>query len=140
MNCAGTLPAGSPFANYSNICGGLNSISLWNNTAYKPAQYVAAVGSYVSQGCYAEGKSGRALTSLFLSNSTITVENCVGYCKGKAFKWAGVEYGSQCFCGSGISNGAVLATDGNVGCNMPCAGNKYEFCGGPNRLNVYSSN
>ena len=41
-------------------------------------------------------------------------------------------------CGYSTSNGGGPASDGNVGCNMPCAGNASEFCGGPNRLDLYT--
>ncbi|MCJ1434081.1 hypothetical protein MMC27_003447 [Xylographa pallens] len=141
MACSGALPPGSPFANYANTCGGPSQISLWNNTLYKPVQIPATVGAYVNQGCYAEGNSGRALSNASWSSSSMTIENCVNYCKGQGVlgKWAGVEYGQQCYCGSGVSNGGGPASDGNVGCNMACAGNQYEWCGGPNRLNVYKS-
>jgi len=39
-------------------------------------------------------------------------------------------------CASAISNGGApaAATD----CNMVCQGNSSEFCGGPNRLNLYN--
>src|SRR5438552_1931385 len=40
-------------------------------------------------------------------------------------------------CGNVVSNGGGPASDGNVGCNMVCAGNASEICGGPNRLDVY---
>jgi hypothetical protein len=41
-------------------------------------------------------------------------------------------------CGNSTSNGGGPASDGNVGCNMACAGNASEFCGGPNRLDLYT--
>ena len=141
MACAGTLPPGSPFASYANICGGPNRISLWNNTLYKAVQTPASIGAYINQGCYSEGNNGRALANATWSSSNMTIENCVGFCKeqGALGKWAGVEYGQECYCGSGIANGGGPASDGNVGCDMACAGNQYEWCGGPNRLFVYKS-
>jgi len=41
-------------------------------------------------------------------------------------------------CGNSVSNGGGPAGDGNVGCNMACAGNASETCGGPNRLDLYN--
>ncbi|MCJ1478593.1 hypothetical protein MMC13_007274 [Lambiella insularis] len=134
--CAGTHSPKSLFASHPNVCGGANRLSLWNNTAYKPVQTVAAVGSYVSQGCYAEGKSARALASAGYSNSSVTVESCVAFCQGKKYKWAGVEYAQECYCGTGISNGGAPASGG---CDMACVGNRYESCGGTGHLNVYKS-
>lgn len=37
-------------------------------------------------------------------------------------------------CGNTVANGGMPATSG---CNMLCAGNRTEYCGGPNRLNLY---
>jgi hypothetical protein len=39
-------------------------------------------------------------------------------------------------CGSTLANGGVPTPASD--CNMVCAGNSSEFCGGPNRLNVYN--
>jgi len=39
-------------------------------------------------------------------------------------------------CGNELTSGATIATDG---CNMGCAGNATQACGGANRLSVYSS-
>lgn len=39
-------------------------------------------------------------------------------------------------CASAITNGGAPAAAGD--CNMLCAGKNSEFCGGPNRLNVYN--
>lgn len=38
-------------------------------------------------------------------------------------------------CGNTIANGGAPASDG---CNMLCNGNSTEYCGGPNRLNLYN--
>src|ERR1035438_3075637 len=48
----------------------------------------------------------------------------------------------SCFidCGNVFSNGGGPAPDGFTGCNMPCNGNLSEFCGGPNRLDLYDFN
>jgi WSC domain len=40
-------------------------------------------------------------------------------------------------CGNSFANGGGPAPDGSVGCNMVCAGNSSEYCGGGNRLNAY---
>jgi len=51
-----------------------------------------------------------------------------------------LEYASQCFCDNKIqtASGAKAQTcvQGNL---MPCAGNKYEYCGAGNMLTLYYS-
>jgi len=48
---------------------------------------------------------------------------------------AGVEYGTQCYCGTNLSYGS---TTSQRGYNMACSGNSSQICGGSSRLNVYN--
>ncbi|EAQ93303.1 hypothetical protein CHGG_01538 [Chaetomium globosum CBS 148.51] len=60
---------------------------------------------------------------------------CTAACRAANYILAGVEYGGECYCGNSIANGAIPATSG---CSMVCNGDSSEFCGGPDRLNVYN--
>jgi hypothetical protein len=75
----------------------------------------------------------RALSPGSFPSDTLTVEACAASCAG--YLYFGVEYGRECYCGDSLGFGAVLANAGE--CNVACAGNPGEFCGGGNRLNVY---
>ena len=131
MSCAGDA---------TQTCGGGSRLSVYNYTMYLPPQTVDAVGEYKSQGCWTEGTGGRALTKYgFANNTGMTVELCVGACELRGWKWAGVEYAQECYCGDAIMNGAKKA-DNQGNCNMLCKGNKREFCGAGSRLNVYWAN
>ena len=70
------------------------------------------------------------------TNGPTTIESCTDACFNAGYPLAGAEFATQCFCGLDFAAGSGPAnlTD----CNMPCAGNSSEFCGGPNRLNVSS--
>jgi WSC domain len=66
----------------------------------------------------------------------------VGTCAGKGYRYAGAEYGSQCWCGndvlkSGDGKGGVMVSEGE--CVMKCAGDTSEWCGAGNRLSVWGS-
>ncbi|KAE8446194.1 hypothetical protein EG329_012419 [Mollisiaceae sp. DMI_Dod_QoI] len=98
-----------------------------------PASILPGTWSY--QGCYVD--VGRTLTGLSYSNTTsMTDESCVDYCDSNAFIYAGTEYSSQCFCGDTIASTALVA-NGTTDCNMPCAGNSSEPCGGLSRLSLF---
>ncbi|KAI4115242.1 MAG: hypothetical protein LQ345_004126 [Seirophora villosa] len=97
---------------------------------------VPSVAGFVSQGCYTEGSSGRALGEAATASSAMTVEKCAAFCS--SYTYFGVEYQSECYCGNTIGTGAILATDN--GCTMACGGNPGQLCGGPSRLNFYKSN
>ena len=64
----------------------------------------------------------------------MTVEKCVTSCALKGFKFAGTQYGSQCFCG--MTYGKYGTSNA---CSMHCAGNPDEICGGFWANSVYST-
>ncbi|KAH0611674.1 uncharacterized protein H6S33_010939 [Morchella sextelata] len=129
MPCAGNAAA---------ICGGPSALSVYNNTdigaAREPA-VIAGAGGYVSAGCYAEGVGERALAGAATAASGMTVETCVAFCKEGKYSYAGVEYGTECYCGNGLAATAVKL--GQEKCGMGCGGDMYAFCGGAGSLNVY---
>ncbi|CEL08179.1 WSC domain-containing protein [Aspergillus pseudodeflectus] len=92
--------------------------------------------SWTDLGCYTDNTNARTLnTSILVSGNT--VPKCQAACSGAGFTLAGVEYGSQCFCGTAILNGGVPITTGGT-CNIPCAGDSAQICGGSDALNLYS--
>ena len=126
------------------ICGGPGALSVYNNTALispREPGVVPKVGVYAHIGCYAEGTSGRALTgAVTISGTNMTVPFCISFCQAATvagFKYAGIEYGVECYCGEKIENGAVKLGKG-IGCDMTCPGDKLTYCGGAVSLNVYS--
>ena len=124
--------------NKTELCGGSNRISLYNLTTYVPPTTVKQVGTYLSQGCYSEATNGRLLSGASFTNTTgMTVESCVNFCSAKGSAYAGVEYAQECYCGSSLPSTAVTADASK--CNMLCTGNKKEFCGAANYLNVYEN-
>ncbi|CAI4216450.1 unnamed protein product [Parascedosporium putredinis] len=72
-------------------------------------------------------------TSTPASSSSPAIPSVPGHLPIVVF---GLEYGQECFCGNSFNSGSIAApiTD----CNMPCAGNPFEFCGAGNRLSVYT--
>ena len=105
---------------------------------------LASVGAYLYYGCYTDNVGGRALAALENPETGAgnTIEVCANACNG--YHYMGVEYGTECYCDNAIQGGNTLAAGGSDptqnGCDMTCAGNSSEWCGGPNRLNVYTLN
>lgn len=82
----------------------------------------------------------------------MTLETCAAYC-AKYTYW-GVEYGGECklstfstcrkhelmlfigYCGNGLNGGSIPASN-QADCSFVCPGNKYEYCGAGNRLEMY---
>ena len=113
-------------------------MSVYNYTAYVPPQLVLSVNTYKLQGCYAEPTGTRALPSYsFVNGTAMTAEMCVSGCQAKAYAFAGMEYGSECWCANTLNSNAPKVADSQ--CNMLCPGNKREYCGAGSRLAVYKA-
>jgi hypothetical protein len=81
--------------------------------------------------------------SRVLSGDTVTTLsnnspfNCAKYCEDRNYLYAGVEYGSECRCGNGLSR---TPTNANIWeCNMGCSGDSSQFCGAGWRIQIYKS-
>ncbi|KAI9891811.1 MAG: hypothetical protein M1814_002376 [Vezdaea aestivalis] len=102
--------------------------------AQPPCTYPFTDFDYV--GCYVEGSSARTLPfSPQLDFNTMTPQKCVASCKANGFRYAGLEYYGQCFCGASV--GGILAADPTE-CKLACTGDKNKTCGGNDRLSIYS--
>ncbi|KAF5021795.1 hypothetical protein F66182_6170 [Fusarium sp. NRRL 66182] len=153
FDCAGSL---NQFCGGNGIDGSGSYISLFADTLQWDGSFASVTTSssgstatpkgpsvnpgvheYTSIGCYTEATVGRALPHGRGVDSA-TVSDCVQACSDDNFLYAGIEYGGECYCGDGFTDGSVPAalTD----CGMLCNGNASEYCGGPNRLNVYQLN
>jgi hypothetical protein len=79
--------------------------------------------------------ASRALYGAATASPDMNELMCVQYCDDRNFAYAGVEYGTECYCGNTVRASGKKAAEED--CNMPCAGNSYELCGGPDRMNVF---
>jgi WSC domain-containing protein len=101
--------------------------------------------NFTYYGCVSEPSSGRLLPKQYLNTNDMTQDKCLQTCS--MFKYAGVEYGKECWCGNGPLNWA-----GNVGaqaggnvteseCSKDCIGNTpttpKQKCGAGKRLNMF---
>lgn len=84
-------------------------------------------------GCLTDNVYARALSVFQASEDNMTVARCTSSCMTAGYKFAGLEYGEQCFCGDSMENNATIT---NEGCDMACAGDENSFCGGAERLNL----
>lgn len=84
--------------------------------------------NYTLAGCYAEPTGARALTNLELASDSMTVELCLSTCS--QYRFVGIEFARECWCDNKLNTGS--AKQPITACQMACAGNLGEFCGGPN--------
>jgi hypothetical protein len=113
----------------AETCGGSYANSIYKVAA---ATTPPPPSSSASLGCYKD-ESTRDLTDQ-TSLSPVSVETCTSTCKSAGYAYAGVQYGSQCFCGNAYGKYGT-ATD----CNMACNGKSSETCGGTWANNIYAT-
>jgi hypothetical protein len=87
-------------------------------------------------GCWTD-EGDRQLGGASYHTDTMTPAVCISFCQSKGYSFAGVKYSRECFCGYNLKSKSVIKDDGE--CGMSCAGDADSNCGGPNRLNVYTS-
>jgi len=85
-------------------------------------------------GCVFDSLDARVLPTSY-SNDNMTVAECVDYCGSKGSSYAGLEYSSQCYCGSTVDSTVLNSTDNK--CLMMCAGDDTQYCGDAAKLSLY---
>lgn len=88
--------------------------------------------------CLLDGANGRLFPEAFLEDFALTPEICTNYCASQGLDLAGLEWSTQCFCGSSQSVSLSTAVK-STNCNMQCAGSPTDVCGGGNALSIYSA-
>ncbi|XP_030318480.1 WSC domain-containing protein 1 isoform X2 [Calypte anna] len=89
-------------------------------------------GTYV--GCFSDDSRERTLKgAVFYDLRKMTVSHCQEACAERAYTYAGLAYGAECYCGNRLPATASKPQE----CNSECKGEKGSLCGGVNRLSVY---
>ena len=89
---------------------------------------------FLYSGCYQEVDGTHILPYRSdASADTMTVESCVAECKGNGYRYAGLVYFGNCYCGQTVIGPSVDESE----CSYPCKGNSSEICGGNNIFSVY---
>ncbi|KAI1352516.1 heme peroxidase [Xylaria sp. FL0043] len=121
----------------TEYCGAGDRLELYVTTGPIPTPtgtlaIKPTVTPYLRVGCYEELPS-RALTGAAFPSDSMTLELCASNCAG--YTYFATEYGRECYCGQFIDSRSNVTDDGD--CNMMCAGDETEYCGGSNRLEMY---
>ncbi|KAK4231908.1 WSC domain-containing protein [Podospora fimiseda] len=96
--------------------------------------YDTTVPGYV--GCYTDS-TPRVLPQQVTVSGSLTIEKCKAACKSQGHTLAGVEFASECYCGSVTPSNSIKLAD--TECNMPCAGDSSQQCGNAWKVSVYQT-
>ncbi|KAL8873114.1 MAG: hypothetical protein Q9174_001361 [Haloplaca sp. 1 TL-2023] len=100
-----------------------------------PPSVNSTSGVWKAAGCFLDAMNPRSLGKRpEWWGRQITSTGCVEHCDSIGAKYAGTENGGQCFCGDELVNSAKHADK----CDMKCAGDDSEICGGRGHLSIYS--
>jgi hypothetical protein len=135
---------------------GCNPVSAGPDAAAPPTctdQKVATIGSgpkyytdvtskgwgYIGCGVDGDPRTLNDKTSIYGAGvaDTMTVEVCADFCKG--YKYFGLEFGQECWCGNTLSADRAPQDGIFGGCTMKCKGDADEYCGGGKALSLYMS-
>ncbi|KAL5005676.1 hypothetical protein ScPMuIL_016834 [Solemya velum] len=99
----------------------------WTTSTYQCQEYY--LGCYIDSGT-------RDLNGASVNLAANTPQLCTNYCFDQGFAYAGVQYGSQCFCGNeyGTHGPSPEST-----CNMACPGDPDVKCGSSWKSNIYAT-
>ncbi|KAL5005849.1 hypothetical protein ScPMuIL_017007 [Solemya velum] len=86
-------------------------------------------------GCYTDNRY-RDLDGGFTNSRMNTPEFCINYCLQAGFRYAAVQFTTECYCGDTYGKHG-LAPENE--CNQPCPGDPEEICGGSWRQRVYNT-
>ncbi|XP_068126313.1 sialate:O-sulfotransferase 1 isoform X2 [Hyperolius riggenbachi] len=89
-------------------------------------------GIYV--GCFIDNVEDRTLkATVFYDLRKMTIGHCQSACAERTYLYAGLAYGSECYCGNRLPPNRAKEEE----CNNECKGEKGSVCGGVNRLSVF---
>ncbi|KAF2156578.1 hypothetical protein K461DRAFT_308871 [Myriangium duriaei CBS 260.36] len=131
-----TLP-GCNKVTYENGATGTGCSNTTNVKIGAPQTYYTNMTGWDYIGCGLDNGSNRTFGSDQWWSNTMTIEGCLDYCGAKGYKYAGLEYASQCFCGNTLAADRAPTTGILGNCFSACAGNSTQVCGGANRLSMY---
>ncbi|KAG5644710.1 hypothetical protein DXG03_007933 [Asterophora parasitica] len=93
---------------------------------------------WTALGCFTDFAGARTLPAGSHYSPTLTIEQCQNFCDASDFGFAGVEFGSECWCDHSIKFPSVQANS-TSDCGVPCGGNTNQTCGGTSFINIFSS-
>ncbi|KAI5624498.1 WSC domain-containing protein 1-like isoform X1, partial [Silurus asotus] len=89
-------------------------------------------GTYI--GCFINDDKQHALGGTVLYDfRKMTSSLCQDTCFESGYRFAGLEYGTECHCGNRISAARARSED----CNLNCRSERDSLCGGVARLSIY---
>ena len=127
---SGSSAGSSSGSAMGSSAGSSSGSSAGSPMAASPRRYM---GCFKDQGDPG-GLTGRDMFGYLYRDQAMTIDKCISLCQQKGFIFAGMQSGTQCFCGQIFGR---FGTSNN--CNMRCPGSTGEICGGTWANSVYKT-
>ncbi|XP_030838977.1 uncharacterized protein LOC105444780 [Strongylocentrotus purpuratus] len=93
-------------------------------------------------GCFVDKSDDRLLSGDRLyGHPSMSISYCIQFCKESTaanYKYAGVEYGDQCYCGETSDDYTRHGVGTDAHCQVPCTGDPTESCGGFQYIAIFT--
>ncbi len=116
--------------NSKQLCGNGGRINI--SRYYNPSRLI-----WRSMGCYRDTTQPRVLAERFDVGASTTPQNCRSVCLNRGFGFAGVENGSECWCGNQIQAPLDSWVVDMANCNKPCSGDNQQDCGSGGFIHIF---
>ncbi|KAI4878110.1 hypothetical protein NFI96_019708, partial [Prochilodus magdalenae] len=87
-------------------------------------------------GCFKDNGHPPPLAQDQHTSQTLTIQNCISFCRNKRYKLAGMESGYACFCGNDLDYHLPLPS---LDCSHVCFGDQQQPCGGDGHVIVFDT-
>ncbi|ORY85564.1 hypothetical protein BCR37DRAFT_242572 [Protomyces lactucae-debilis] len=89
-------------------------------------------------GCFNQNSRLLVARNVQLIDGNLENGQCQNFCYRKGFSYATTNYMRECFCTNAIDPQAMNFLQDDTFCDLPCAGDSTQFCGGQNgRVSIY---
>lgn len=135
-------PTGGPSRAQQNICPVQPELNYVENQDFKNRSVALPgdkIGNFTYMGCAFDTGQPRPLAGMSYSNQTaMTIDSCTAFCKKNGYALAGLEYASQCYCASALSQAIQSPLVCSSQSSMICSGDSFQFCGGQGLMHIWS--
>ena len=87
----------------------------------------------IYKGCFID-ESERHLDGAETRSEEMTPLMCNEFCKEEGYKYHGVEFGTECYCGNSYGK---YEQQPEESCQDECSGNNNKICGDHWKINIY---
>ncbi|KAF9890386.1 hypothetical protein FE257_006054 [Aspergillus nanangensis] len=122
-------------ADGSVICGS-GTCPTASSTCEPTPTLTQQVGEFEYLGCFVDSSDARVLDGDSFTDNSISVDDCVNYAIANGFRYAGVEFGSECHVGNILQSQDQMS---DSDCSQLCAGDASEYCGSGGRIQIYQN-